>query len=210
MALLGMKLSARDVSATYDGSKFESMECSGQNILGVGAYNVIGVDKVESGRISESMDQIAVVFDVERIPSHMRNFEGTQGWGELESLSVGFDPSQTRHVPLFAGSGKQLHAETNTEYRNGSMQNPFVEKWDEAAAREIRHSLVKRAYTGENQFLSGGDGLMIGRDFGIGTASPQHVEDGSQVSHPVVDDHDHLLSLNILARQSGACAGQTL
>jgi hypothetical protein len=110
---------------------------------------------------------------------------------EVESHAPASDPAQSGALPLGAAIEQELHAEADPEHRRSIAEDLVRQRLDQAELGEVGHSGVERADTGQDELVRGQNLVAPGRQLRLEPGPLEHVDDGGQVAHLVVDDSDH-------------------
>ena len=124
-----MKLRADHVVPTHNGGHSAAIFCGGNDLRGLGSLEVIGMDKIGVQTVFTQLDTFKHwmrLLQVKRIPTHMRNFQGSRRG--FDSNHISLNPAQTLGCDMLQPSRcHQLHPDANAQKRRSPANNRLIQ-----------------------------------------------------------------------------------
>ncbi len=125
------------------------------------------------------------------LPTHVRHRQADVR-SEREATNLGIEPTEPVSLPSSLERAISCMPEADAEDRHLSLEHRLVEHVDEAEVRQSIRRAVERPDPGQDELVraaiaSGSAVRTLGADLS------EHVLDGPEIAHPVVDDDDQLL-----------------
>src|SRR5688572_11662282 len=136
------------------------------------------------------------------VPAHVRNLQRAR----YELHGFGIQPAETFRRPFRAAAREQLHPEAEAEDRHAVAGDTPVERLVETTLHQGAHAVVERADALEDQRRRGTHALRRRGHAALYADTLQHVHDGADVPHAVIDDRDHRAISSATSRLSDAAA----
>src|SRR5437588_76549 len=194
VALLGMELHGKDISACNRASKRRRVFDRRGGQPRIIRHRVIAVRKVESCVILDATPQGMVLLLSHGAPTHVRNLEAVPGRIVhsliAKSNDITREDAKTRSGSFLAVI--EQHLQTEADAQEWAVAGHFHDDFPQAAVVEGSHAVGHRALTRQHHTLRAAYCRRIGahHDGALGRDVQQRLGDRAQVARSVVDNGD--------------------
>jgi len=126
MTLLRVELSTHNIAFPQYGRKTTTIISFREHSLGVMAVNVKGMDKVKAGIRLEVRYERVRAADLNRIPTHVRDFQMGLFRTEFKAHGFRIQPSESLRLPFLTLFGHHLEAKTQTQKRDFLFEGEMI------------------------------------------------------------------------------------
>jgi hypothetical protein len=150
--------------------------------------------EVETAEVRRLGKQVTRPGGPDVVPPHVRHLGRPVPGIEAEPDGGRVQPAQSGFLPFLACPAEQLHAQANAEDRDSVLEDSSVQRVHVPQRPQLVHRVVERPDTGQDQPVCRQDILRAPRERRRHADLLQHVQDGADVPHAVVNDRHGVIA----------------